>query len=120
MYDWEKQAMCPGGIEGRFSRFDLVRDAVADVRAVVPRPVELDDGAQRRGTPLAVGDVGPPDERRRARDDVVDLAHLVVFGNRVPRGLVELAAGKHTQRPAGPAPIAVPHPPLIHLLWRRV
>src|SRR6266481_8491517 len=46
------------------SRLDLVRDAVANVRTVVSRPVELDDGAQRRGTPLAVDDVGPEDERR--------------------------------------------------------
>src|SRR5260370_42657131 len=38
------------------SRLDLVRDAVANVRTVVSRPVELDDGAQRRGTPLAVCD----------------------------------------------------------------
>src|SRR5258705_11644649 len=36
------------------ARLDLVRDAVADVRTVVPRPVELDDGAQGRGTLLAV------------------------------------------------------------------
>src|SRR5437773_3419264 len=48
------------------SRLDLVRDAVAYVRTIVPRPVELDDGAQRRGTPLAVDDVRPEAERRRA------------------------------------------------------
>src|SRR5438552_14908147 len=48
------------------SRLDLVRDAVADVRTVVPRSVELDDGAQRRRTPLAVDDVRSEDERRRA------------------------------------------------------
>src|SRR5882672_12418800 len=77
------------------SGLDLVHDGVAYVRTVVPRPVELDDGAQRRGTPLAVDDVGPEDECRRPGDDVVDLADLVVFGDRIRRGLVELAAVDH-------------------------
>ena len=48
---------------------DLMRDTVANVGTVVPRPVELDDGALRRGTPLPVDDVRTKDERRGSVTD---------------------------------------------------
>ena len=71
----------PAGNDDDVAGLEVVGDAVADLGAVVARPVELDDGPQRGGTPLPVGDVGPEHERRRSRDDVIDLADLIVFGD---------------------------------------
>ena len=72
------------------SGLELNRQAVPDLRPVVARPVELDNSPLRRGTPLPVGNVRAQDERGRSGDDVVDLADLIVFGDRVRGGLVQL------------------------------
>ena len=66
--------------------FRFVRDAVADRRAVVARSVEQAHGLERRRTALHADDVGAEHQRRRAVDDVIDLAHLIVLGDRLRRG----------------------------------
>src|SRR5262245_4722779 len=74
---------------------ELIRHTVPNVRSIVPRTIELDDGSLCSGTTLPVCDIRPKHKRRRSIDDVIDLAYLIMLGNRVRIRLVELATMDH-------------------------
>jgi len=80
-----------GGNHHDVSGLQLIRLPVLDFGSVVPRTVELHHGRLRRRTPLPVRDVGTKDQRRLTGNDVVDLADLIMLGNRIRSRLVELA-----------------------------
>ena len=65
------------------------------VDAVVAGAVEQPHRFLRGGTALHVDDVGAGHERRRALDDVVDLADEIVLGHGVRPRFVQLAAVHH-------------------------
>src|SRR5471030_1829508 len=100
------------------SNLDLVRHAVPNVRSVVPRPVELDNGPLRRRTPLPVDNIRTQNDRGRSGDDVIDLADLVMFGDRVRVWLVQLPAVDHADADVSLADLDIPHllidQPLLH------
>src|SRR6185503_2227943 len=91
------------------ARLEVVAFTVADVRAVVAWSVELADGQLRCRAPLPVRDVGSEHQRRRAVDDVVDLADLVVFGDGVGRGFVQLPTMHHPDADVRLADLDVAH-----------
>ena len=62
-----------------------MRDAVSDFRSVFPGALNSERSPARR-TPLPVLDVPDPARRGRAIDDVIDLADLVVLGDRIGAG----------------------------------
>ena len=76
---------------------------------LLPGPLNSDDGPLRRRTTLSVDDVGTEHQRRRAVDDVIDLADLIVLGDRVRRRLVQLAAIHHADADVGLADFDVSH-----------
>src|ERR1700730_7054221 len=81
-----------GGNNHDVTGLELVGDAIANRGGVAARPVEHLHGVIVGWSALCADKVGAGDERRRAVDDVIDLAHLVVFGNGVGRRLFEFAA----------------------------
>src|SRR5262249_53973907 len=77
------------------TRLQLIRDAIPNFRTVVAGSIELDDGPLRGWTPLPVGDIRTENESGRSFNDVVNLADLVMFGDRVRSGLVQLSTVDH-------------------------
>src|SRR6185369_3476590 len=93
---------------------------VVNAFAVVARSVVLDDGTLRRGAALAVDDIGPEDERRRALDNPIDLADLVVLGDRGGTWLVQLRAVFDADADPGLADVDRAHLLIDQLLFDRL
>src|SRR5262245_15911550 len=65
------------------SRFQVVSHAVTYLRPIVSGSIVLDNRSQGCRTPLSIRDVRSKDQRGRSGNDVIDLADLVMFGDRV-------------------------------------
>ncbi len=90
------------------ARPQVVRNTVSNFRAVVPRPVEFPDRLHGRRTALFVRDVGAEHERRRAGDDVVDLADEIVLRHRVRPRSVQRSSIDHTDADVSLADVVGP------------
>ena len=84
-------------------------DAVPDSDPLLPGPLNSTTVRSVAGRRCRFDDVRPEHERRRAGDDVVDLADLIVFGDRVRRRLVQLAAIHHADADVSLAELDVAH-----------
>ena len=70
-----------GRDDDRVAGLQLVRDAVANRIGIAARPVQHANIFIGRRPRLRVDEIRAGDERRRSGNDVVDLAHVIVFGD---------------------------------------
>lgn len=94
-----------GGNHNNVASLELVRHRVTDGRSAVARPIEFAHRLQSGWPPFFVRNVGARDECGGSIDDMIHLAHEIVFGERIRRRGRELAPIYHADSNIGLADI---------------
>src|SRR5262245_52875428 len=87
---------CTGWDDDYISGLQFIRHTIPNIRPVITRPVELDNGPLRRWAPLSVRDIRSQDERGRAGNDVIHLADQIMLSDRISLWLIQLHAVNHS------------------------